>query len=280
MLRPWCLMVSLVLLSLAGRAVALQLPSPISLAKDASLRSQTVEVIEPHATTPERPVRIAYVGVPMREALTRWFGESWQRPGTEVVFLAEDGYASAIPAEKLARQPAYLTYARADGAPFELDNWEQRERVPLAPYYLVWDNLRVPALQHDGSSGWPYQVTHIRLRQPGDDAALRLPHADLETALGLKDTVTNCLTCHHLRGFGGEKFHEDLSVSLCRWPDAELVRWMLEPSRFRPGTSMPALNRAWPDEERRLVAHRIARYLDGVRRSDPRICARDAGKPH
>ena len=40
MLRPWCLMVSLVLLSLAGRAVALQLPSPISLVKDASLRSQ------------------------------------------------------------------------------------------------------------------------------------------------------------------------------------------------------------------------------------------------
>jgi len=251
---------------------ALQLPAPTSLIKNAGLRPQTVEVIEPHAATSERPVRVAYVGIPIKTILKEWFGDAWQAPNVEVLFLAEDGYAYAIPAAKLASQPAYLTYARADGKPFELDNWEQREHVPLAPYYLVWDNLTAPDLRHDGSSGWPYQVTRIKLRQPGDDAALRLPNADLETALGMKDTEANCLTCHHLRGFGGEKFPEDLTASLCRWSPADLQRWIHEPARFRPGTIMPALNRAWPDEERRLVAARIARYLNAIKQSDPKVC--------
>ena len=263
---PWVLLFAPLAVS------ALQLPAPDSLARNTGLRPQTVEVIEPHATTPERPVRVAYVGVPIRTILTEWFGDAWQAPDVEVVFLAEDGYASAIPGAKLTSQPAYLTYARADGKPFELDNWEQRERVPLAPYYLVWDNLKTPDLQRGGSSGWPYQVTRIKLRQPGDDASLRLPNADLETALGMKDTEANCLTCHHLRGFGGEKFPEDLTLSLCRWTAADLQRWIFEPARFRPGTNMPALNRAWPDEERRLVAARIARYLNAIKQSDPKVC--------
>jgi len=278
--RPWLIGVFLpiYLLCATNPASALQLPTPEALAKDATLRRQTVEVIEPHASTAERSVRIVYIGAPIRDLLTRWFGDSWQASGTEVVFMAKDGYASAISAAKLASQPAFLTFARADGAPFELDNWEQREKVPLAPYYLVWDNLRSPELRRGGSAGWPYQVSHIKLRQMGDDAALRIPNADLETALGMKDTVANCLTCHHLRGFGGEKFPEDLTASLCRWSAVDLRRWIDEPSRLRPGTTMPAINLAWPDEERRQVSARIVRYLGAVKQSDPLACGGETGK--
>lgn len=268
----------LCLLFLTHPAAAVQLPTLASLEKDASLHPQTVEVIEPHASTPERPVRVAYVGVPVRDALTQWFGAAWQQPGTEVVFIAQDGYTSMIPAEKFARQTAYLAYARADGAPFELDNWEQRERVPLEPYYLVWDNLRSPELRQGGSAGWPYQITRIKLREISDYEVLRVSNADPETVQGMEETVTNCLTCHHLRGFGGKKVPEDLAASLCRWLPAELRRWIDEPSRLRPGSTMPAINRAWPEEQRRRVAGLIVRYLDAVKQSDPAACGKGVGR--
>ena len=278
--EPWLIRLSLsiCLFCVIVPAAAFQLPSPASLAKHPGLRGQTVDVIEPHATTPDHVVRVAYTGIPVKALLTDWFGDAWQAPNVEVVFLAEDGYASAIPATKLASQPAFLAYARADGRPFELENWEQRERVPLAPYYLIWDNLQKPELQRGGSSGWPYQVARVKLRQVGDDAALRLPNADPETLQGLRDTVANCLTCHHLRGFGGEKIPEDLAVSLCRWSPASLQRWIDEPSRLRPGTAMPAINRAWPEQERRQVAARIVRYLEAVKQSASATCEDGKGK--
>ncbi len=194
------------LLCAASSAEALQLPAPEALEKDPALHRQSVEVVEPHSSTPERQVRITYVGVPVAVLLTRWFGDAWKAPGVEVEFLALDGYRSTVPASKLSSLPAFLATARADGAPFELNNWEQKERVPLGPYYLIWDNLKVPELQRQGSSGWPYQVARIRLRQAGDDATLRPPEADAETLLGQADTAANCLTCHHLRGIGGEKY--------------------------------------------------------------------------
>lgn len=260
------------LLFAASSALALQLPAPEALERDTGLRRQTVEVIEPHASTPERQVRIAYAGVPVAALLTRWFGDAWKAPGVEVEFLALDGYRSTVPAAKLSTQPAFLATARADGAPFELDNWEQKEKVPLGPYYLVWDNLKAPELQRQGSSGWPYQVARIRLRQAGDDATLRPPEADAEALLGQADTVANCLTCHHLKGIGGEKYREDLSTVLCRWTDADLQRWIEEPTRVRPGTPMPALNRVWPEAERHKVAGRILHYLNAVKRAAPSAC--------
>jgi len=261
------------LLCAASSAEALQLPAPEALEKDPALHRQSVEVVEPHSSTPERQVRITYVGVPVAVLLTRWFGDAWKAPGVEVEFLALDGYRSTVPASKLSSLPAFLATARADGAPFELNNWEQKERVPLGPYYLIWDNLKVPELQRQGSSGWPYQVARIRLRQAGDDATLRPPEADAETLLGQADTAANCLTCHHLRGIGGEKYPEDLSTVLCRWTDADLQRWIEEPTRVRPGTSMPALNRVWPEVERQKVTGRILHYLNAVKHSAPSACA-------
>ena len=40
-----------------------------------------------------------------------------------------------------------MTFARADDQPFTINNRNQQERdVPLAPFYLVWDNLENPEL--------------------------------------------------------------------------------------------------------------------------------------
>jgi hypothetical protein len=266
-------LLSLWLLLAASQAEALQLPAPLDLEKDASLKRQTVEVVEPHSSTPERPLRVTYIGVPIADLLNRWFGDAWKAPGIEVEFLTQDGYRSVIPASRLFSLPAYLATARADGKPFELDNWEQKERAPLGPYYLIWDNLKRPELLRQGASGWPYQVNRIKLQKAGDIAALLPPDADAETLLGRADTEANCLTCHHLRNVGGEKYPEDLSTALCRWTEADLQHWIMEPSRVRPDTAMPALNRAWPEAERQKVAGHILHYFKAIKSAYPSACA-------
>lgn len=256
----------------ASLVLAVQLPAPEILERDFNLSRRTVAVAEPHTSTPEQAVKVAYVGLPMEVLLNGWFGERWKAPDVEVVFFALDGYRSAIPASKLSSLPAFLAFARADGGPFVLENREQREKATLGPYYLIWDNLKVPELRRLGSSGWPYQVARIELRHAGDNEALRPAYADEETMEGLADTTAYCLTCHHLRGIGGEKYPEDLSNALCRWNDADLLRWIDDPGRVRAGSSMPALNRMWPDEERRKVAGRIVRYLAAIKGSAPTAC--------
>lgn len=270
------LLLSLGLLLAATAVFGVEVPAPESLEREFGLARQTVEVVEPHASRPGQPVRIPYLGFPMNALLNRWFGERWKSADTEVVFFALDGYRSAIPAAKLSSLPAFLAFARGDGAPFALDNREQNEKIALGPYYLIWDNLKAPELQPQGSSAWPYQVTRVELRPARENDALRPPDADAETLAGLADTAAHCLTCHRLRGLGGEKYPEDLSTVLCRWTAADLQRWIDDPSRVRPGTPMPALNRSWPEVERQQVAGRIVHYLDAIKRSDSALCA--AGK--
>jgi hypothetical protein len=156
----------------AAAAGAVELPAPEALERESGQARRVLEVAEPHATTPEEMVRVGYVALPMAPLLTHWFGENWKAPAAEVVFQARDGYRSALPGSKLAGGSAFLAFARADGRPFEVDNREQNEKVPLGPYYLIWDNLGTRELLSQGSSGWPYQVDRIELRQSGHD---RLP---------------------------------------------------------------------------------------------------------
>jgi len=274
------LITTILLISLFGRAFAVELPVPEKLERQYGVHRQTIEVVEPHASTPERPTQVRYVALPLDSLLNRWFGERWKAPEGEIVFLARDGYQSVIASSRLINYRAYLAFGRDDGTAFVIDNLQQNEKnIPLGPYYLIWDNRNAPDLLRLGSYGWPYQVTRIELHSASDDRQLLPPNPDPGIVKGFEAAKAYCLTCHRIRGVGGEKYPEDLVHASCRWNDIDLKTWIDNPGRLRPGTAMPPLNRLLPTEARREVIEQIARYLGALKTDDPVACASGAAMP-
>lgn len=248
--------------AMALPVLAVELPPPGRLESEARVPAETVEVVEPHASSPGHELRISYRGFGMTGLLTRLFGERWKIPGTEVVFFSRDGYRSGVDSGRFLAGSAWLAVSRADGRSFTVDNPSQHESgVALGPYYLIWDNLHDPAARAQGAYGWPYQVVRIDLATPADYAAARPQEADTAATEGFKHARKYCLTCHRVAGIGGEKFPADLREISRPLSDQALKSWIIEPQKMRPGTSMPPLDVLLPEAERNRTADAIVRYL-------------------
>ncbi len=249
------------LLWLAGPARAWELPAPVVLEALLGTAPAPVTVIEPHLSTPEKAVQVRYVGWPARPLLDRLLGPSWRSADLEITFRALDGYVARVPAEQFLRFEAHLVFARADGGPFELDNRLQNEkRVPLAPYYLVWNNIAAPELLADGGSYWPYQAARLELSfarraalLPGDFAA--------RFAAEAAEAQKSCLACHRINGFGGDKMPIDLVESGAGMDRTRFRTWLLDPRSLNADSTMPALAPNRPAAERSALADRLYDYL-------------------
>jgi hypothetical protein len=254
------------LIDVSGNAWSVELQPPTDLMVKYNLPIGKVTVVEPHESSNERRVQVDYMALFMDMLLTQWFGENWSSEDAEIVFFAKDGYRSVVAGPKLKKYRAFLAFARADGAEFAVDNPSQNEkRIPLGPYYLIWDNLNFPELLQDGAYGWPYQITAIEWHNKSEDQALRPGRSSKKLEQGMEDTQEYCLTCHSIGGIGGKKYPVDLIQAACRWQEAELEAWIDAPSRIKPGTSMPPLARMLPDKERRQIIERIVGYLHAMK---------------
>ncbi|EIC28607.1 MULTISPECIES: c-type cytochrome [Methylomicrobium] len=272
-----CILPVFLAMAVFGKAGAVELPPPADLSSQYALPSRQVIVVEPHESTNERQKRVEYTALPIDGLLTRWFGDRWTSEEAEIVFLAKDGYRSVVPGPKLKKYRAFLAFARSDGAPFTVDNSSQNERkIPLSPYYLVWDNKKEPELLRQGAYGWPYQVTAVEWHSKSEDRALLPARASPMLEQGFAETKEYCLTCHNIRGIGGKKYPVDLIRALCRWQEPDLKAWIDSPSRVKPGTAMPPLARLLPEAERQRMIGRIVGYLGAMKVESPEACARPA----
>jgi hypothetical protein len=253
-------------LLLAGpvAALALGLPAPEELKKRLAKAPVTVTVVEPHLSTKDKPVRVQYLGYPAQQVLDALLGSAWKAKGMDVEFRALDGYVSRIPAERFTRYQAYFVFERKGQSQFQIDNILQNEkRVALGPYYLVWNNIRAPELIAEGGSYWPYQISQVlvsasRLNAllPGGLRERFAEHAALAQKL--------CLSCHQVNGHGGDKWPINLAVSVKAMDEASFLRWVLEPGKAKPGTSMPGLPEAMPQAQRQATAKKLYDYLKAV----------------
>lgn len=260
-------------ITVSGNALAIELPAPDELSATFNLRSVKVTVVEPHESTNDLRVVVDYTALPMDALLTNWFGGSWKSEDAEIVFFARDGYRSVTASSKLKKYQSFLAFARTDGAPFVVDNIGQNEnQIPLGPYYLIWRNQGVPELLNQGAYGWPYQITSIELHSKTEYRALLPLNLSKKLEQGFAETKEYCLTCHHIRGIGGNKYPVDLLQAACRWPQSDLETWIEYPSRFKPGTTMPPLGRMLPSKERRQIIERIAGYLQAMASEQPGFC--------
>ncbi|PZF76093.1 hypothetical protein DK847_15785 [Aestuariivirga litoralis] len=245
---------------LVAPALAAKVPSPAELQARQLAEPVTVTVLEPHFGSARR----GYLAYPARLVLEQVLGEGWNQPGTSIRFKALDGYASVIPAAVLAGPDAYLAFAMADGGPFEVDNALQNETdIPLGPWYLVWDNIRNPSLRDNGAVIWPYQVSEVEIAEAGEEQ-LFPGGLDGRYAAGGKLVQVNCITCHKVNGYGGDKLAIDLPVVVRQKPPQDFLRWVLSPRSVKPDTTMPGLPPEWPEARRLEAAQAIYDYLVNV----------------
>ena len=247
------------LLGFAAAASGAPLPPPDAIEKSGA-RPVTLTVAEPHESRPGRPVEVAYRAFPAPIALAAALGPDWASKARAIEFRALDGYVSRIDVARLESGRAFLAFARADRRPFEVDNLGQNERhIPLGPYYLIWDNRRDPALLDAGARDWPYQAADVVFAD--DRAALRPPGFDPELVKGLSAAKANCLTCHQVNGWGGDKVAGDLALMARQTTKADFIRRALDPSAVDPKSTMPPLMPGAPKAARRAAAEAIFAYL-------------------
>ena len=262
-ISPFLRVAVLVVLSMSMSRAA-ELPPVERLQERMGTPAATLTVHEPHLSVGDRRVVIAYVGYPARDVMTKLFGKDWQEQARTVEMRALDGYVSRIDVARFLNDTAFLAFARADGAPFTVDNLRQNQTdVPLGPWYLVWDNISNPDLLAEGASNWPYQVHEVNLVSLSD-AALLPEGLSAELRDGAELSKKYCLQCHKVNGFGGEKFPGNLATHARVHSEPDFVRWVLNPSSVRSNTTMPPLSDRLPDAERRRIAKALFDYLAGV----------------
>ncbi|MCC6916791.1 cytochrome c [Nitrosomonas sp.] len=225
-------------------------------------RQKTVKVFEVHEGR-ERQYKV----YPVQSIFDQMFGPGW-RTADEIIFTCRDGYQPGIPVVKFLTYDAYLAVASADNTPFTLSNTLQNhEIVALGPVYLIWDNLKSPALLDEGASDMPYQIAHIELAS----FAARFPGmfppagASAETRRGFLHFRKYCMACHTINGQGGGKAPElNYPVSITEYfSPGYLKQWIDNPASLRYNTTMPALAAEIPEREK--VIEEIIAYLTAMR---------------
>jgi hypothetical protein len=240
---------------------AIKLPNPEMLQKILGKPPETIRVFEPHLAHGGQNTEVEYLGWPTELVFDQLLGREWKQKNGDIEFRALDGYVSRIDIGKFDKYRAHLVFGIKGNKPFVVDNISQNERnVSLAPYYLVWDNIKSNRLIEEGASDWPYQVNSLAINFDRKKALLpgemRLHFSNQATL-----TQKHCLTCHQVNGYGGDKYPIDLLTSIGKYNSDTFASWVLNPSMQKPNTTMPPLLISAPESERKKAAKSIYDYL-------------------
>lgn len=228
----------------------------------AKISTQKARVFEPYEAR-----ETSFLGLPFDAVLDAVYGPSW-RQEEEVLFTCSDGYQPSIPVQRLDDHRAWLAFDRPGDQGFSILKVEsgRRQRIELAPYYLVWENLQDNEVRLAGDYGWPYQLIAIDLIRAQD----RYPHmtpleeTSEDVLAGFAAFRVHCSRCHAINGEGGS-IGPDLNIpkSPVEYRSVEwLTRWIDDPASIRPETRMPRFNPALA--ERKQVIEQIIQYMGAI----------------
>jgi mono/diheme cytochrome c family protein len=234
--------------------------------------SQDVLIWEPHEKKNE-----TFKAFPVAALFAKIYGPDWSK-SEEALFTCTDGFQPSLPTAEFGRHQGYLAFARADGSDFSAVNPDSNEKVPLGPFYLVWDNIKDAALRGQGTiPGWPYQVSTVDLIQFAD----RFPHmappagSSASATRGFLQFRKRCLSCHTVNGEGGMKGVElNFPANPTEYWKADwLKRWITDPKSVRYNTEMHPFDRdnpAWEKDRDDVIAYLKAMTKAKQRPEEPK----------
>ena len=238
---------------------------------------QRVRVFEPYENR-----EIPFVALSLDAVLDAIYTDAW-RSEEEILFTCLDGYQPTLPVQRALDHRGWLAVARIDQADFSIQKVESgsRQRIRLAPVYLVWENLDDDALRREGDYGWPYQLVGIDLIRARERFPKMVPPegAPADAVAGFTAFRVHCSRCHAINGEGGT-IGPDLNVPANPVETRNVAwirRWIDDPSQILPTARMPRLNPALPARDR--VIEQLIRYLQAMA-ADPKPGASDEATPN
>lgn len=243
--------------ALHGRPVA-------SLALAALERDHAAQRVRVHE--PYESGEVEFLAFDFAEILDGVYGRAW-RAGEELLFTCRDGYQPSVPVARFARHRAWLAFARVDSG-FSIAKREsgQLRSVPLAPFYLIWENLDDLRVRREGDYGWPYQLVGVDVIRTRERFPRMAPPegSPAPVRAGFEAFRVHCSRCHAVNGEGGSIGPElnppqsPVEVRSRDW----LRRWIDDPARIAPNARMERLDPGLPDRAR--VIDEILAYLQAM----------------
>ena len=183
-----------------------------------------------------------YQGIAFKDLLENAYGPGWRNAGEELVFTTEDGYQPSIPLSLFSSNTSFLAFSKDDG---EFSMESEGKKIQLAPYYLIWENIKNLGIRDKSASIWPYQITGIDLVYFKEKFGRMAPSENVSIAAkeGFLVFREKCLSCHKMNGEGAES-GIDLNQPVPKiliYNKKWFIKWILEPKSIRPNTTMPGL---------------------------------------
>ncbi len=236
-----------------------------------SVKSLTVEDMKKHAKPlrvevfePYEQANVAFTAVALDRVLDEAYGPSW-RTHQAIVFSCRDGYEPTIPVRRVLDHRAFLAIDRPGDVGFTIlkDEEGTTRRIPLSPFYVIWENLDNARVRTEGDYGWPYQVVRIDLVsfQSRFHEMAPPPNSSANVLAGFDAFVAHCSKCHTINGHGGAIGPElNYPANPTEYMTDEWLRkWIDDPTLMRVAPRMPPLNPDLPNRAR--IIDEIVAYL-------------------
>jgi mono/diheme cytochrome c family protein len=211
---------------------------------------------------PHEEKEVAFQAFAANDLFAKIYGDDWNK-SEEALFTCSDGFQPSLPMAEFGSHQGYLAFSRNDSPEFSVASPDKREKVPLGPFYLIWENIKDPSIRRQGTiPGWPYQVTTIDLIRFADRFPRMSPPPGSSAAVqrGFFEFRKRCLSCHTVNGDGGGKGVElNYPANPTEyWRGDWLKRWITDPKSVRYNTEMHAFNRdgaSWEENLDAIIAY-------------------------
>ena len=221
------------------------------------LPTREITIWEPHEKK-----EVAFKAFDAGELLAKIYGDDWKK-SEEALFTCSDGFQPSLPMAEFGSHHGYLAFARNDDPEFSVMSPDKHEKVPVGPFYLIWENIKDASIRKQGTiPGWPYEVTTIDLIRFADRFPRMSPPPGSSAVVqhGFFEFRKRCLSCHTVNGDGGGKGVElNYPANPTEyWKKDWLKKWITNPKSIRYNTEMHAFDKdssSWERDRDSVLAY-------------------------
>lgn len=194
-----------------------------------------VEVWNPYIRKHEK-----YYAFDMKKILNDIYQNKWKSVFS-IIVETKDKYTPIIETYKFKERKPFLAFAKVGEKGFNSIFSYKEKLVDLSPFYLIWiedykakDETKAARRHHH----WPYKIMKFSLLNQLPQELLPIFNASKKIIYGYKNYLKQCISCHALKGIGGDKSFELLSSDVMKKDDKYLYQYISNPRKINPKAQM------------------------------------------